>query len=228
MLILITLFIIRKIKTRIRQLRLNRETSWVITGWIGLTITIIGSAVHAQPMLVEQFKRQYEVRYNGASKGKVWVIKKTEGGITSIRIESDFNFRMLVPVSVKAVEEASFTQGILTYSSVDRKVNGKQKVSQKLVAKGQTYEWTGKRNKEKPSYPITHSILSLYIQEPTGQASVFSDTHGENIPLTKIATGKYRLDLPNGNVNYYSYTDGVCTLVEIHHSFVQIQLLLKQ
>jgi len=135
MLILITLFVIRKIKRRISESRLNRRISRVMMGWICLSMTIIGSDLHAQLKLDEQFKRQYEVRYNGEAKGKMWVIKKTEGGITTIRIESDFNFRIVVPVSIKAVEEASFTKGILTYSYVDRKVNGKQKVSQTLVAR---------------------------------------------------------------------------------------------
>jgi hypothetical protein len=227
MLILITLLLIRKIKRGISGSRLNRKSSFVM-GWICMSMTIMGSNIHAQSKSDKQFKRQYEVRYNGAAKGMMWVIKKTEGLITTIRIESDFNFRFLVPVSIKAVEEASFTKGVLTYSFVDRKVNGKQKVNQTLVASGQSYQWTGKRNKEAPGYPITHSIMSLYIQEPTGQLSVFSDALGENIPLTKIGSGKYRLDLPNGNINYYNYTDGVCTLVEIHHSFLQIQLQLKK
>jgi len=34
--------------------------------------------------------------------------------------------------------------------------------------------------------------------------------------------------LPDGNYNYYSFQNGICNKVEVHHTFYTIQITLKE
>lgn len=225
MLTVIIFLLIRKFRRRLALRYSNRESANVIVRCVLLYVFVGALEAKAQQQ-GDEFNRRYEVRHNGAAKGEVSVKKSVGGGVTKVRLVSNFNFRMLLPVTIKTVEEASFYNGILTYSSVNRKINGKQKIKQKLVVKGQTYEWSDEAGKNLPAYPIKQSVLSLYFQEPKDQLQVFSDAHRANIPVREVEKGKYRLDFPNGNTNYYNYADGVCTLVEVNHSMFSIQFIL--
>lgn len=157
----------------------------------------------------------------------VSAFKKTDNGTVSLRIESDFNFPMLVPISIRSVEEAAFINGTMMSSSVNRRVNGKEKLNQKLVSRGNSYEWARNDSHEIPTFPIRFSVVSLYFEEPKNQLTIFSDALGTTVPIKQIRKGTYRLDLPNGNFNYYNYVNGICTMIEIHHSFFEIQFVLK-
>lgn len=178
-----------------------------------------------QPL--EHYTRHYDVRYNGKLRGKIFVIKKVDSGTTSMRIESDFNFPLLISVYIKSVEEAAFINGVMTFSSIDRKVNGKEKINQKLHSTGESYKWSGRENRESPPFPIRFSVVSLYFEEPKEHHTVFSDALGKKVPIREVKKGTYRLDLPNGNFNYYNYVNGICTMIEIHHSLFEIQFVLK-
>ncbi|RYF90713.1 MAG: hypothetical protein EOO00_08745 [Chitinophagaceae bacterium] len=134
---------------------------------------------------------------------------------------------MLVPISIKSVEEAAFFNGTMTSSSINRKVNGKEKVNQKLLSTGNSYQWRGNTKRDIPQFPIRFSVVSLYFEEPKDQLTIFSDALGRKVPIKEIRKGMYRLDLPDGNFNYYNYVNGICTMIEIHHSFFEIQFVLR-
>ena len=227
MLTLLILLALRKIKIRNAGIRLRKQMGFVAFQCICLALFFTFQPLYAQTQPGEQYTRHYDVRYNGKLRGKVYVIKKNYTDTTSMRIESDFNFPLLIPVSIKSVEEASFFNGIMTFSSLARKVNGKEKVNEKLLSTGESYHWSGREKRDSPSFPIRCSVVSLYFQEPKDQLAVFSDALGRNVPIKEIKKGTYRLDLPNGNFNYYNYVNGICTLIEIHHSFFEIQFVLR-
>lgn len=188
---------------------------------------LIALALATQQQPADNYVRRYDVHHNGRVRGSVEVIYKNYGGTSNMRIESDFNIPMLIQVSIRSVEEASFHNGILTSSSVDRRVNGREKMKQKLLASGESYRWHGRDERDTPSFPIRWSVLSLYFREPINQRTVFSDALGKTVSIREIKKGTYRLDLPNGNFNYYSYVKGVCTIIEIHHSLFKLQFVLK-
>ena len=226
MLTLIIVLIIKRAKGNIFGGKPFSQSWCKFAGLMCAGILICGPALYGQQQKRTQFASHFEVRHNGSTKGMMSVIKHIEGNVTNVRLESHFAFRMLIPMSVKAVEEASFTDGIMTFASIDRKVNGKQKARQKLMANGKVYNWTLGGNKTLPVYPIRLSVLSLYFEEPHNDRSVFSHALGDIIPLTKVKNGQYRLDFPNGNITYYNYAAGICTQVDVHHSMFHIQFLL--
>jgi hypothetical protein len=227
MLTLLILLAIRKIKIRNAAIRLRRQTSSLVVQSILLVFFFNYQSLTAQTHSADQYTRYYDVRHNDKISGRVWVTKTTDQGVTRMRIESDFILQPFFSIAIKSVEEATFSNGIMTFSSIDRKVNGKQKVKQQLLANGQAYQWSGRDMRDAPQFPIRYSVVSLYFDEPIDQQTVFSAAQGRKVPISQVKKGVYRLNLPNGNFNYYSYVDGVCTLIEIHHSLFQIQFVLR-
>ncbi len=158
----------------------------------------------------------YNILHNGELKGMLVVYQKVNGGHVHIKIESEVETRFLFMIIVKSVEEAIFEDGILVYSYLYRKVNGQEKVNQKLQYSGGSYKMTTSEDAtELPVYPIRYSVLSLYCKEPVNIGRVYSDNFRQYVEIKRVANNKYRLILPNGNSNYYSYRDGVCVGVEV-------------
>ncbi len=158
----------------------------------------------------------YNILHNGEIKGTLAVYQKVEGGHVHIKIESEVKTRFLFMIVVKSVEEAIFEDGILVYSSLYRKVNGQEKVNQKLEYNGGSYKMISTEDAtELPVYPIRYSVLSLYCQEPVNIRRVYSDNFRQYVEVKKVDNNKYRMILPNGNSNYYSYRNGVCISVEV-------------
>jgi len=136
--------------------------------------------------------------------------------------------RFLIKVTVKSIEEAIFQNGILVYSSLCRIVNGDEKINRRMQATGITYKLTSKdKITTLPSYPINYSVLSLYYQEPVNVSKIYSDNFQQYVNIKKVATDKYQVIFPNGNINYYTYKNGICTNVEVNQ-FYNLQFLLTQ
>jgi hypothetical protein len=90
------------------------------------------------------------------------------------------------------------------------------------------YKFSGKdENPQTLKTPIQYTTLSLYHQEPANIREVYSNNFQKNIPVIKVAPGKYKLTLPNGNSNYYIYQQGVLVRVEVNQPFYTMQFILK-
>lgn len=68
--------------------------------------------------------------------------------------------------------------------------------------------------------------MLLYCREPDDQAQVYSDNFQQFLQVKQVSPHVYRIDLPDGNYNFYSYTNGICSKVDIHHSLYTIQIQL--
>jgi hypothetical protein len=56
---------------------------------------------------------------------------------------------------------------------------------------------------------------------------VYSDNYQKLLDLKKVDEHKYRLTLPDGNYNYYTYRDGVCCKVDVERTFFTLQFVLR-
>jgi hypothetical protein len=56
---------------------------------------------------------------------------------------------------------------------------------------------------------------------------VYSDNFQQYVPVTKVSANKYKISFPNGNYNYYTYKNGVCTTVDISQTLYDIQFRLN-
>lgn len=170
----------------------------------------------------------YDIKRNGDVVGNIHFIQRVAGSRTVLTMESEVNTRFIFNFKAKAKEEAIYDNGIMTWSSVFRKLNGSVKADKKTKAVGNAYTiYKGNKTEIVKNYPIRYNMLSIYITEPIDVSKVYSDNFQQQIDIQKIATHHYKIKFPDGNYNEYYYTNGVCSKVEIHHSMYRATIELK-
>src|SRR5436190_10178301 len=90
--------------------------------------------VNAQEKILE-----YTIKRNGDVVGNIRFSHGIAGSRTVLTLESEVNTRSIFNFKVKAKEETIFDKGIMTWSSIFRKLNGNVKVDKTTRANGNTY-----------------------------------------------------------------------------------------
>lgn len=176
----------------------------------------------------QEKKLEYNIRRNGDIVGNIHFIQRVAGNRTVLTMESEVNTRFIFNFKAKAKEEAIYDNGIMTWSSIFRKLNGNVKADKKTKAVGNAYTiYKGNKTEIVKNYPIRYNMLSVYLTEPTDVSKVYSDNFQQQIDIQKIATHHYKIKFPDGNYNEYYYTNGICSKVEIHHRVYRATIELK-
>lgn len=176
----------------------------------------------------QQKKFEYSIKRNGDEVGTIHFTQGIAGNRTVLTMESEVNTRFIFNFKAKAKEEAIYDDGILTWSSIFRKLNGNVKVDKKTKANGSSYTvYKGNRTETVENYPIRYNMLSVYISEPVNISQAYSDNFQQQVTIQKIADHHYKIKFPDGNYSEYFYTNGICSKVEIHHSLYRATIELK-
>ena len=171
----------------------------------------------------------YNIRQQGKTVGTLQVKEETANGKSLFRLHSQVHTRFVIPLHFKAVEEAHFENNILVFSSVSRSMNGRQKLAQTVHLQGRRFQVSkGSKKEEMPLYPIRHTMLTLYLNEPVALTHVFSDAFQQMVPVHKLAANHYKVQFPDGAYNEFFYTEGTCAKVLLHHSLYQAEMELKK
>lgn len=169
----------------------------------------------------------YKVMYGSDSVGAMQLSVKKAGNDTEIKMTSAVTVKFIFSIRVTSMEEASFVNGRLFSSKAYRSVNGNEKINNKTWAAGNLYKTYGSN---KTGYinssQIDYNLLTLYVKEPSGINTVYSDNFQQFLKIEKTADHVYKIQLPDGNYNYYFFKDGICNKVEAHHSFYTIKMIL--
>ena len=170
----------------------------------------------------------YAIKRNGDVVGNIHFIQRIAGTRTVLTMESEVNTRFIFNFKARAKEEAIYDNGIMTWSSIFRKLNGNIKADKKTKAVGNTYTiYKGNKTETLKNYPIRYNMLSIYLSEPIDVSKVYSDNFQQQIDIQKIAAHHYKIKFPDGTSNEYYYTNGICSKVEIHHSMYRATIELK-
>ena len=192
---------------------------------LSLLVVLLGTmtSINAQ-----QKKLEYNIKRNGDVVGNIHFIQGIVGNRTTLTMESEVNTRFIFNFKARAKEEVIYDNGIMTWSSIFRKLNGNVKVDKKTKANGSAYTvYKGSKKETLNNYPIRYNMLSVYIIEPLNITKVYSDNFQQLINIQKIADHHYKIKFPDGNYNEYFYTNGVCSKIEIHHSLYSATIELR-
>src|SRR5690242_2387684 len=100
--------------------------------------------------------------------------------------------RMLASIKVSVSEQASYKQDKLTYSSVYRKVNGKEKINRQTKYCDNCYEIFTEGKKGSLSHTAIHyNLIKLYCKEPEGITQVYSDAYQQFLGIKAMGAHKY-------------------------------------
>jgi hypothetical protein len=171
---------------------------------------------------------EFNIVHHGDLKGTVQLSEHSEGNMQYIKVESLVQTRFLFHITVKTIEEVIYREGLLISSRFYQKINEHEQTDRGMIWNHGTYQCSGRQNAVRlPSAPVEHTVLSLYYKEPLNIREVFSDNFQQYLPVSKTSTGQYRVDLPNGNSNYYIYHLGSLVRVEVEQPFYALQFILK-
>jgi uncharacterized protein DUF6134 len=169
----------------------------------------------------------YQIVRNGNKVGTLQFSETSVGDMDHLKMESDVKTRFVFTFTAHSNEEAVYYNGVLLRSSIYRKLNGTEKVNKQHQADNKQYViHAGERTEVTKNYPIKYSMLSFYSKEPENISEVYSDNFQRFIAIQKTDQHKYKITLPDGSYNNYSYKNGVLNLVEVHHSLYSANIVL--
>lgn len=177
----------------------------------------------------QERKLVYDVMRNGKVIGKINFTELIQEQKKFLSMTSDVKTRYVFAFSDETSETAGFDKGIMVYSSFHQKQTGSNETTKATIASGKQYKLTDNGKSKLVSLPpIRYNMLLLYTDIPKTISKVYSANFQKMLDIKKIEENKYRLTLPDGKFNYYTYTNGLCTKVEIVRSLFTLQFVLKE
>ncbi|MFN1218758.1 DUF6134 family protein [Chryseobacterium kwangjuense] len=171
----------------------------------------------------------YSIIKDDKTIGNIRVERSSKDDVTQYLFESRAKVKILYSIEIYDKMDVTFKQNILRQAKLYRTMNGKLKVNNAAIWNGNSYNLSDKDGDNgflKQS--IFCSTASLYFNEPGNIKSVFSEKFQKMIPIQKIDSRKYRISLPNGNTTTYTYSSGICTLVEASTDFANLKFVLNK
>jgi hypothetical protein len=171
----------------------------------------------------------YSVIHDGKPVGKINIDRTKVNDVTQYKFESNVVVNMLLTVKVYDKMNVTFKGNQLTNAYLYRTLNGRVRVKNNATWNGSQYIMTDKDDdKSIIKHPIYHTTASLYYIEPTNIPYVYSEKFQKMIAVKSVGNKRYVLNLPNGNKAYYTYANGVCSLVEAETDWATLKFVLNK
>lgn len=181
------------------------------------------------PSNAQERKFIYDVIKDGKVIGKINFIEIIQGQKKFLSMTSDVETTLIFPITDHTAETAAFEKGVMAYSSFSQKHTGSDAVNKTTTLSGKFYKVTDNGESKSISLsPIHYNTLLLYTTVPNNIDKVYSGNFQHMLNIKKISENKYRLILPDGKVNDYTYKNGICTMVEIVRPLFTIQFALRE
>lgn len=176
----------------------------------------------------QERKLVYDVTRNGKIIGNINFIELINGDKKFISMTSDVKTRYIFSFTDNTSETAAYDQGIMVYSSFYQKQTGSGEKNKTTIASGKFYKVTDAGESKLISMsPIRYNMLLLYTNIPEAINKVYSANFQGLLDIKKLAPDKYRVVMPDGKYNDYTYKNGICTKVEIVRTLVSLQFVLR-
>lgn len=171
----------------------------------------------------------YHVMQGNSRIGWLTIEKSDSSNTSLIKLNSEVKKRFVFLFTVIDKEEISFKNGLMLRSYVYRKINKEVKADQYTVLTDNFYTVYKKKQAEPVMINGIHfTQANLYFSEPKNIEQVYSDHYQAMLPVEKSQDGYYKLKLPDGNSNYYYYTNNICSKIRIERSLFTVEFILAQ
>ena len=175
---------------------------------LGLTAIISQTIAFAQ-----ERKLNYDVIRNGSIIGNIIFTELNTGQKKFLRFVSSIKTSFIFSFCDQTTETSIFENEILVHASLNQKQTGSGRTSTTVEASGNTYKVIdGNTSKIIYTNPIYYNTLLLYLRPPENIYKVYSQKFQKLLEIKKVADNKFMLILPDGNHNYYTYSNGLCNM----------------
>lgn len=167
----------------------------------------------------------YKIEWKGDSVGYLKAVHTKNSNRSVYEIESITKVRFLFMFTFAYTYRSVYNDHHLVSGRVTSRVNDREKRST-IEKSGTIYRINVDDEKSSYAKKITFSIPPLYFTEPIGRSSIFSERFGQVLSLKKTGSHRYELHKPDDRKNYYTYSGGRCTNVEIQNRMGTVYLQL--
>ena len=170
----------------------------------------------------------YKVYRNDNQIGETKVIYSQDSTHCRIKAISDAKFRIIFSFALSVIEEVQLLNNLMIFSSMNRKLNGSEKINHQTWISGNSYFFNNSnRSIVSPYYPVNFHLLQLYIKEPVNVQRVYSENYQQFLELIKTGTHSYRLLIPGGDYTEFLYDHGLCSRVNMSYTFYSVTMILQ-
>jgi hypothetical protein len=175
----------------------------------------------------QQTTLYYDIVQNEDVIGHLVVYKKIDGNKTLYKLKSIVKAKFIFSYSSEINEMVVFENGLMIYSFFHETENGKEILNETKLAGDYLRKIKNGKVYSQDNTPISTNVLQLYTEVPSSDIEVFSNHFQQLINVNKIAENHYGLSIPGGHYNYYHYSKGVCTQIDVERTFFTIHIVLK-
>ena len=166
---------------------------------------------------------------NGKVIGNISFVELIQGQKKFLSMTSDVKTRYIFSFTDNTSETAGYDNGVMVYSSFYQKQTGSGEAKKSTIATGNLYKITDNGVSKMINFsPIKYNMLLLYTDKPETVNQVYSANFQKMLEIKKLEENKFRLTMPDGKYNYYTYKNGICTKVEIVRSLFSIEFVLRE
>jgi hypothetical protein len=194
-----------------------------------ISLLVFTGLIFHTTILAQQRKLIYDVIRNGNIIGNIIFTEFIKEQRKFLSFNSNIKTSFIFSFSDETTETTTFENEIMVRSSFNQKQTGPGKTNTVVEGSGNVYKVIdGNISKIIYASPIYYSTLLLYIKPPENIYKVYSQKFQKLLDIKKVTENKFRLTLPDGNHNYYTYKNGVCSKVDIEQTFFTVQFVLRE
>lgn len=194
-----------------------------------ISLLVFTGLIFQTTILAQQRKLIYDVMRNGNIIGHIIFTELIKEQRKFLSFNSNIKTSFIFSFSDETTETSIFENEIMVRSSFNQKQTGSGKTNTVVEASGNVYKVIdGNISKIIYASPIYYNTLLLYVKPPESIYKVYSQKFQKLLEIKKVTENKFRLTLPDGNYNYYTYKNGLCSRVDIERSLFTVHFVLKE
>jgi hypothetical protein len=177
------------------------------------------------------FTQQYSYSVIKGKKqiGTLTVNCQKKGNLIIYSIGSEAKTGFIFNISINVIIDEIFNMGEMEHSLFIRKVNGIEMIKNTVDKIKEGYLLKHNDGNNKTIFTkVNYSMGAMYFIEPLNRQFVYSENYQQFVPVIEAGKNRYQVKFPDGNESYYSYSNGICTSVEVHSSWAVIFFKLNE
>jgi hypothetical protein len=169
-------------------------------------------------------KKLYDVFFMGTRVGSMTIERRVEGNMEFYDLRSHSAANLLLTHRENEVEMRSIYKNGLLISSFSKVTNnGEVESYASATWDGLKYQVQTEKGKFTVDEPAEFSVVKFYFFEPHTD-KIFTERIGRFVPLYSPSKGIYQYRLPTGDLNIYTYKNGVLTDVTVKRNIGSAQI----
>lgn len=187
------------------------------------------------PLTEEAFSQERTLIYDiikGDNKiGEITAVRTEESeGKVSYKMHSSVRYSFIKKINLDMHINMLMHDGMMLKADSKEVLNESPRASSSIWWNGDDYM---KKEDDENALalgiePVHHTTMTIYFSEPSDLKHVFSERHSEYLSIKKLGNHRYELTTTDGKSNIYTYTDGICTRVDIDHWFADFSFVLRK